>query len=61
MIPYASKATGEGANFNKHFVYIQKDEHQVPTRGIIISNFMTQMASKTLLLLIIQMKNTTMQ
>lgn len=41
MIPYASKATGEGANFNKHFVYLQKDEHQVPTRGIIISNFMT--------------------
>lgn len=41
MIPYASKATGEGANFNKHFVYIQKDERQVPTRGIIISNFMT--------------------
>jgi len=41
LIPYASKATGEGANFNKHFVYLQKDEHQVPTRGIIISNFMT--------------------
>jgi len=41
MIPYASKATGEGTNFNKHFVYLQKDENQVPTRGIIISNFMT--------------------
>ncbi len=42
MIPYASKATGEGANFNKHFVYLQKDKNQTPTRGIIISNFMTE-------------------
>ena len=39
MIPYASKATGEGARYNKHFVYIQKNEHQVPETGVIISNF----------------------
>jgi len=39
MIPYASKATGEGAHYNKHFVYIQKNEHQVPQTGVIISNF----------------------
>ncbi len=39
MIPYASKATGEGARFDKHFVYLQKNENQTPTRGIIISNF----------------------
>lgn len=39
MIPYASKATGEGAHYNKHFVYLQKNEQKVPQTGIIISNF----------------------
>lgn len=39
MIPYAAKAKGEGAHYNKHFVYIQKNENQVPETGVIISNF----------------------
>ena len=39
MIPYASKATGEGARYNKHFVYLQRNEQNVPQAGIIISNF----------------------
>lgn len=39
MIPYASKVTGEGARFDKHFVYLQKNAKQMPVRGVIISNF----------------------
>lgn len=39
MIPYASKADGEGEHFNKHFVYLQKDKDQIPKTGIIVSNF----------------------
>jgi len=50
MIPYASKATGEGANYDKHFVYIQKNENQVPKRGVIISNF-TNIGIKNLIII----------
>lgn len=39
LIPYASKAAGEGSHFNKHFVFIQKNEDETPKRGVIISNF----------------------
>ena len=39
MIPHVAKIKGEGARYNKHFVYIQKNEKQVPVRGVIISNF----------------------
>lgn len=39
MIPYASKATGEGDRYNKHFVYLQRNEQKVPQTGVIISNF----------------------
>lgn len=39
LIPYASKAEGEGMHFNKHFVYLQKDKDQTPKTGIIVSNF----------------------
>ena len=41
MIPYASKASGDGAGGQTYFVYIQKDNNEAPTRGIIISNFTT--------------------
>ena len=50
MIPYASKAMGKGSNFDKHFVYLQKNEKQIPTRGIIISNF-TDEAIKNLIII----------
>jgi len=39
MIPYASKAEGENANFRTHFVYIKKDADNLPKTGVIVSNF----------------------
>lgn len=43
MIPYASKAEGENARFKSHFVYIKKDEHNLPKTGIIVSDFSPNM------------------
>ena len=39
MIPWASKAEGENARYNTHFVYIKKDEQGLPKTGIIVSEF----------------------
>jgi len=50
MIPYVAKIKGENARYDKHFVYIQKNEEQIPVRGVIISNF-TESGIKNLIVL----------
>ena len=39
LIPWASKAEGENARYNTHFVYIKKDEQRLPKTVIIVSEF----------------------
>ena len=46
LIPYASKAEGENKSFQTNFVYIQKDENNIPKRGIIISNYIPGLVRK---------------
>ncbi len=43
MIPYASKAVRENKKFKTHFMYIKKDENNLPKTGIIISNYTPHM------------------
>lgn len=43
LIPYASKAEGELAKYDSNFVYIKKDEQDLPEYGIIISDFKPDM------------------
>ncbi len=40
LIPWASRKSGEGSYYDKHFVYIQKDEMARPKQGVIVSHFM---------------------
>ncbi len=39
LIPHSIKFLTKKSNYNKHFVYIQKDEKNRPKQGVIVSNF----------------------